>query len=79
MQSPVHTTSVECRRTRSTVNRTARTILVYLAAIFMVVIAFQVIFCTSYGLNWFPVQGWVEPPPNYPDATTGEIYYYYWY
>jgi peptide/nickel transport system permease protein len=45
----------------------------------MVVIAFQVIFCTSYGLNWFPVQGWVEPPPNYPDATTGEIFYYYWY
>jgi peptide/nickel transport system permease protein len=45
----------------------------------MVVIAFQVIFCTSYGLNWFPVQGWVEPPPDYPDATTGETFYYYWY
>jgi peptide/nickel transport system permease protein len=45
----------------------------------MVVIAFQVIFCTSYGLNWFPVQGWVEPPPDYPGATGGEIFYYYWY
>jgi len=45
----------------------------------MVVIAFQVIFCTSYGLNWFPVQGWVDPPPDYPDATGGEIFYYYWY
>jgi peptide/nickel transport system permease protein len=45
----------------------------------MVVIAFQIIFCTSYGLNWFPVQGWVDPPPEYPDATTGEILYYYWY
>jgi peptide/nickel transport system permease protein len=45
----------------------------------MVVIAFQIIFCTKYGLNWFPVQGWVEPPPDYPDATKGEILYYYWY
>ena len=45
----------------------------------MVVIAFQIIFCTTYGLNWFPVQGWVEPPPNYPDATFFEIAYYYWY
>ena len=45
----------------------------------MIVIAFQIIFCTSYGLNWFPVQGWVDPPPEYPDATTGEILYYYWY
>lgn len=45
----------------------------------MVVIAFQIIFCTSYGLNWFPVQGWVNPPPDYPDATNGEIFYYYWY
>ena len=45
----------------------------------MVVIAFQVIFSTSYGLNWFPVQGWVEPPPDYPDATWLEIIYYYWY
>ena len=45
----------------------------------MVVIAFQVIFCTSYGLNWFPVQGWVEPPPDDPGATGGEIFYYYWY
>ncbi|MFM1557800.1 MAG: ABC transporter permease [Roseibacillus sp.] len=45
----------------------------------MVVIGFQVIFCTSFGLNWFPVQGWVEAPPDYPDATAGEIFYYYWY
>lgn len=45
----------------------------------MVVIAFQLIFCTSYGLNWFPVQGWVEPPPDYADPTVGEIFYYYWY
>ena len=45
----------------------------------MVVIAFQIIFCTSYGLNWFPVQGWVSPPPDYPDASTLEIFYYYWY
>ncbi len=45
----------------------------------MVIIAFQIIFCTNYGFNWFPVQGWIEPPPDYPDATTGEIYYYYWY
>ena len=45
----------------------------------MVVIAFQVLFCSSYGTGWFPVQGWVEPPPKYPDATTGEIIYYYWY
>lgn len=45
----------------------------------MVVIAFQIIFCTSYGLNWFPVQGWVSPPPDYPDATGSEILYYYWY
>src|SRR5690606_16932615 len=45
----------------------------------MVVIAFQVIFSTSFGLNWFPVQGWVEPPPDYPDATFFEIIYYYWY
>lgn len=45
----------------------------------MVVIAFQVIFCTSYGLNWFPVQGWVEAPPEYADATWGETAYYYWY
>jgi peptide/nickel transport system permease protein len=45
----------------------------------MIVIAFQVFFCTSYGLNLFPVQGWVEAPPAYPDATTGEIFYYYWY
>jgi peptide/nickel transport system permease protein len=45
----------------------------------MVIIAFQIIFCTTYGLNWFPVQGWVEPPPDYPDATFFEIAYYYWY
>lgn len=45
----------------------------------MVVIAFQLIFSTSYGLNWFPVQGWVEPPPDYPDITLGEKLYYYWY
>jgi peptide/nickel transport system permease protein len=46
----------------------------------MVVIAFQIIFCTDYfNLGWFPVQGWVEPPPDYPDATTFEIAYYYWY
>jgi peptide/nickel transport system permease protein len=45
----------------------------------MVVIAFQVIFSTSFGLNLFPVQGWVEPPPEYPDATFFEIAYYYWY
>ncbi|MCG8526940.1 MAG: ABC transporter permease [Opitutales bacterium] len=45
----------------------------------MVVIAFQVIFSTSYGFNWFPVQGWVEPPPDYPDITFFEIIYYYWY
>lgn len=45
----------------------------------MVVIAFQIIFCTSYGLNWFPVQGWVEPPPDYADASFFEIIYYYWY
>lgn len=24
----------------------------------IVVIAFQIIFCSAYGLNWFPVQGW---------------------
>ena len=46
----------------------------------MVVIAFQIMFCTSYGLvDWFPVQGWISPPPDYPDTTTGEILYYYWY
>lgn len=45
----------------------------------MVVIAFQVIFSTTYGLNWFPVQGWVDPPPEYADATFFEIIYYYWY
>lgn len=45
----------------------------------MVVIAFQVIFCTSYGFNWFPVQGWVEAPPEYADVTWGETAYYYWY
>jgi peptide/nickel transport system permease protein len=45
----------------------------------MVVIAFQIIFCTSFGLDWFPVQGWVSPPPDYPGATGGEIFYYYWY
>ena len=45
----------------------------------MVVIAFQILFSTSYGLNWFPVQGWVSPPPDYPDAKWFEIAYYYWY
>jgi len=45
----------------------------------MVVIAFQILFSTSYGLNWFPVQGWVSAPPDYPDATVFEIAYYYWY
>jgi len=45
----------------------------------MVVIAFQIIFCTSYGLNLFPVQGWISPPPDYPDASFGEVAYYYWY
>jgi len=45
----------------------------------MIVIAFQIIFSTSYGLNWFPVQGWIDPPPDYPDATFFEIAYYYWY
>ena len=45
----------------------------------MVVIGFQIIFCTSYGLNWFPVQGWVDPPPDYPDTTSFEVLYYYWY
>ncbi len=45
----------------------------------MVVIAFQILFSTSYGLNWFPVQGWVSPPPDYPDANWFEIAYYYWY
>jgi peptide/nickel transport system permease protein len=45
----------------------------------MVVIAFQIIFCTSYGLDRFPVQGWVPPLPNYPDATIGENLYFYWY
>jgi peptide/nickel transport system permease protein len=45
----------------------------------MVVIAFQIIFCTSCGLNWFPVQGWVEAPPDYPGAGFFEIMYYYWY
>lgn len=45
----------------------------------MVVIGFQILFCTSYGFNWFPVQGWVEPPPDYLDATIFEIGYYYWY
>jgi peptide/nickel transport system permease protein len=48
-------------------------------SIIMVLIGFQVLFCTSYGLNWFPVQGWVEPPLSYPDATGWEIAYYYWY
>lgn len=45
----------------------------------MIVIAFQIIFCTTYGLNWFPVQGWIDPPPDYPDASFLEIAYYYWY
>jgi peptide/nickel transport system permease protein len=45
----------------------------------MIVIAFQIIFCTTYGLNWFPVQGWVDPPPDYPDASFFEIAYYHWY
>jgi peptide/nickel transport system permease protein len=45
----------------------------------MVVIAFQIAFCTSYGLNWFPVHGWVEAPPDYPDVTAWEVFYYYWY
>ena len=45
----------------------------------MVVIAFQIIFSTSYGLNWFPVQGWVSPPPDYPDVKWWELVYYYWY
>ena len=45
----------------------------------MIVIAFQIIFCTDYGLGWFPVQGWVEPPPNFPDASFFETIYYYWY
>ena len=45
----------------------------------MVVIVFQIIFCTNYGLNLFPVQGWIEPPPYYPDITTFENFYYYWY
>ncbi len=45
----------------------------------MVVIAFQIIFSTSYGLNLFPVQGWVSPPPVYPDASVLEYAYYYWY
>lgn len=45
----------------------------------MIIIAFQIIFSTSYGLNWFPVQGWIDPPPDYPDATFFEIAYYYWY
>ena len=48
-------------------------------SIIMVLIGFQVLFCTSYGLNWFPVQGWVEAPLDYPDATGWEIGYYYWY
>ncbi len=45
----------------------------------MIVIAFQIIFCTTYGLNWFPVQGWVDPPPDYIEANFFEIVYYYWY
>ncbi len=45
----------------------------------MIVIAFQVIFSTSYGLNWFPVQGWVDPIPDYIDAGFFETIYYYWY
>lgn len=45
----------------------------------MILIAFQIIFSTSYGLNWFPVQGWIDPPPDYPDASFFEIAYYYWY
>jgi peptide/nickel transport system permease protein len=45
----------------------------------MIVIAFQIIFCTTYGLNWFPVQGWIDPPPDYPDISFFEIAYYYWY
>ena len=27
-------------------------------SLLIVIIAFQTIFCSSYGLNWFPVQGW---------------------
>jgi peptide/nickel transport system permease protein len=45
----------------------------------MVVIAFQILFCTAYGLNWFPVQGWIEPMPDYPDITWLEAAYYHWY
>lgn len=45
----------------------------------MIVIAFQIIFSTSYGFNLFPVQGWVDPPPEYADAGFFEIAYYYWY
>jgi peptide/nickel transport system permease protein len=45
----------------------------------MVVIAFQIGFCTTYGLDWFPVQGWVEPIPDYPDLRWWEVVYYYWY
>ncbi|MGB0743118.1 MAG: ABC transporter permease [Opitutales bacterium] len=45
----------------------------------MIVIAFQIIFSTSYGLNWFPVQGWIDPPLDYPDASFFETAYYYWY
>jgi peptide/nickel transport system permease protein len=45
----------------------------------MVVIAFQILFCTAYGLNWFPVQGWIEAMPDYPDITWMEAAYYYAY
>jgi len=45
----------------------------------MIVIAFQIIFSTTYGLNWFPVQGWIDPPPEYADVSWFEIAYYYWY
>ena len=45
----------------------------------MILIAFQIIFSTTYGFNWFPVQGWIDPPPDYPDAGFFEITYYYWY
>lgn len=45
----------------------------------MVVIAFQIFFCTDYGPGWFPVQGWIPPLPDYPDTTKGEVFYFYWY